>query len=280
MNIQAAVPAKPFANAHAAGLASFHDASAVLATASAGRLIRIEAAHEHRAAANALLRQRYSWRGYDAVSLPAPGVGHCLPLTATRDGEVIGTLTVNFDSDRGLNCDDTFPEELTALRARGERLCEFTKLAVETDSASAQVLAALFHVAFLAARHLERVDLLLLEVNPRHVRYYQRMLGACVIAQTRMNRRVSAPAVLLAMATDDVRKWIDKRCAAFAPEAANDEQATGDAGITPSARTLYGRAFSRTEEAAILTRLSRQWPPASAFAFRLPSARASEPVPA
>ena len=38
---------------------------------------------------------------------------------------------------------------------------------------------------------------MLIEVNPRHVRYYERMLGFKVIGSERLNRSVRAPAVLL-----------------------------------------------------------------------------------
>src|SRR5438552_1672525 len=40
---------------------------------------------------------------------------------------------------------------------------------------------------------------LVIEVNPRHVRYYERMLGFQVAGPRRMNRRVSAPAVLMSL---------------------------------------------------------------------------------
>ena len=275
MNSHAAFQAAPHLKWPVSDLVSFQVDQPALAAASEGRLIRIESARaqESRLAATELLNQRYGWRGYGAVSLPAPATAHCLPLTASREGRVIGTLTVNFDTELGLNCDDTFPEEVAALRARGETLCEFTKLAVDSGAASTQVLAALFHVAFLAALHLEHVNTLLLEVNPRHVRYYQRMLGARVLAVARLNRRVSAPAVLLAIATADVRRWIDKRSSALMDEAVNNGEAeptSAGCDAPLDARTLYGRAFNRAEEAAILSRLAQEWPPSTPFAFRLP----------
>jgi len=281
MNTQSALQAATFSSAMAQDLVSFEACLSAASLSGQGHLIRIEAvqALHHRVAANELLSERYRWRGYGAVSLPVATAAHCLPLTASRDGKVIGTLTVNFDSERGLNCDDTFPDEVMALRTGGERLCEFTKLAVDTGADSAQVLAALFHVAFLAARNLQQVDTLLLEVNPRHVRYYQRMLGARSLAAERLNRRVNAPAVLLAIATADVRRWIDGNAAMplASDEAANDAAAEADAVAVGAARaqavrTLYGLAFNRTEEAAILGRLARQWPPSEHFVFRLPAA--------
>jgi hypothetical protein len=193
-------------------LASFHVVPVRPEGTSTARRVCIEAARseQHHHGANRLLQQRYSWRGYRAVSLPLTGANEHLPLTASRDGAVIGTLTVGFDGPRGMNCDASFGDEVQALRDAGQRLCEFTKLAVESEDGSCQVLAALFHVAFLAARNLHRVDTVLLEVNPRHVRYYQRMLGATVVGLERANTRVSAPAVLLSIPCSHIRRQIDQ----------------------------------------------------------------------
>lgn len=251
-----------------AELASFHVVEAALQGPSPARRVCIETAHsdQHHSGANRLLQQRYSWRGYRAVSLPVTGTAEHLPLTASRDGTIIGTLTVGFDGQRGLNCDNSFADEVQALRTAGQRLCEFTKLAVEPDAGSCQVLAALFHVAFLAARDLHRVDTVLLEVNPRHVRYYQRMLGASVVGLERTNDRVDAPAVLLAITSAHIRSQID--------------QAVWPRPATQAVRSLYTQAFNRTEEGAIVERLaaqmaqSRRGAQQRAFTFRLPATTA------
>jgi hypothetical protein len=264
----AQTPAQSFTGGPS-GLASFRLGAAV---AERHRLVEIETAatESHHRSANALLQDRYGWRGYHAVSLPAPGSGDSVSLTASHDGEVIGTLTVGFDGARGLNCDATFPDEVHALRERGHQLCEFTKLAIHADDDSTQVLAALFHVAYLVACHLHAADTLLIEVNPRHVRYYVRLLGARIEAAERPNRRVNAPAVLLRIDAQEIRRWIDERPA-------------GEAPSVPSVagRSLYSRAFSPEEEDAIMARLERQQPataprraPTRPFVFRLPAAQA------
>jgi hypothetical protein len=264
----------PAARPWGAELASFHLGAAGQHGA---RRVCIETARaeHHHLGANRLLQQRYSWRGYRPVSLPGAtgaGVSEHLPLTASRDGTVIGTLTVGFDNAGGLNCDASFGQEVQALRAEGQRLCEFTKLAVQAGEASARVLAALFHVAFLAARKLYRVDQVLLEVNPRHVRYYQRVLGAEVLGQARNNARVDAPAVLLALPSTHIRQQLDD---AVWPER------------RPAAsRSLYTQAFNRAEESAVVARLTAQLgrlragEHAPAFAFRLPEAPSNQALPA
>jgi hypothetical protein len=85
------------------------------------------------------------------------------------------------------------------LRDSGRSICEFTKLAMDSVLGSKRVLASLFHVAYIYAYRVKGFDCLLIEVNPRHVRYYEKILGFRVIGPKRTNRRVNAPAVLMAL---------------------------------------------------------------------------------
>ena len=229
------------------------------------RTFQIESNHTpvRRQSANELLKERYAWRGYHSVSLPEDLSGSHFSLSATREGKTIGTMTVGFENTNVLNCEDAFAEEVHTLRASGRRLCEFTRLAVDPGVGTKAVLAALFHVAYIVAHRLRGVDTLLMEVNPRHVRYYERMLGARVFGSERLNTKVNAPAVFLTIDFEYVKSQIE----AFAgrPEAAVGE------------RSLYALAFTRQEEAGIIARLttlhSLPTEKPRPFAFRLPSSR-------
>ena len=86
-------------------------------------------------------------------------------------------------------------------------------------------------------------DSLLIEVNPRHVRYYERMLGFRVIGSQRMNRRVNAPAVLL--------------CLDFSHAQAQIEKLGGQPELALHDRSLYPYFFSVEDEAGIVGRLKR-----------------------
>src|SRR4030095_2870272 len=57
--------------------------------------------------------------------------------------------------------------------------------------------AALFHIAYIQARRIGTCTDLVVEVNPRHVRFYERMLGFRVFGPARVDPRVQAPATLL-----------------------------------------------------------------------------------
>ncbi|MDE1948538.1 MAG: long-chain N-acyl amino acid synthase [Burkholderiales bacterium] len=190
-----------------------------------------------------LLRDRYAWRGYQSVSLAADQSIDRFTLAAIDGDMPIGTITVCLDVGRPLGADDAFGDELAHLRRQGRRLCEFTKLAIDPTTATKRVLASLFHVAYIVAHRLRGYDTVILEVNPRHVVYYQRMLGCQVIGSERLNRHVKAPAVLLSVDFAFVREQIGQY-------GGHPEQSAG-------VRTLYPFAFSLTEEAGILSRLQR-----------------------
>ena len=202
-----------------------------------------------RESTNLLLKQRYGWRGYQTVSLPSNQTANRITLTAIEGDETIGTITVGLDGLEGMNCEDAFGAEIAALRAAGHRVCEFTKLAIDPVAGTKRVLAGLFHVAYIVAHRLRGYDTLVMEVNPRHVRYYERILGARVLGAERMNQAVKAPAVLLT---------ID-----FGYIAGQIRQLGGRPELSPADRSLYSLAFSAREEAGIITRLMSAQRPAS-----------------
>lgn len=227
--------------------------------------VTIDPAHTpaRREAANVLLQERYGWRGYAGTTVPNfDGTNH-LPLVATCRGQSVGTLTVSLDGPLGLGCESTFPDEVRAMRHSGYRLCEFTRLAIDPDGGSRQAIASLFQVAYLVATRLGEADAVMLEVNPRHVAYYRRVVGARVLAGERFHERAQAPAVLLAIACDDVRERIN--------------QAESSSPLAQARRFLYSNALTASEEDAILTRIRSlvqtvrvDYPP---IHFRLPGTR-------
>ena len=90
------------------------------------------------------------------------------------------------------------------------------------------------------------IDDLVIEVNPRHVRYYQRMLGFETIGKTRHNRRVDAPAVLMRLRFSHAHEQV--------------ERFGGRPDLGLSERSLYPYFFSVAEEASIVGRLRRTQP--------------------
>ncbi len=218
------------------------------------RLFKIRTATStgERSSASILIKRMYATRGYNAPSLPPFQPSNVVTLMATEDDVTIGTLSVGFDSPYGLLADDLFREEIDELRMCGRRVCEFTKLAMDQVVKSKRVLAYLFHTAYIWAHRLRGYDDLLIEVNPRHVRYYQKMLGFTVMGPERLNRRVNAPAVLLRLDLDEAHAQI----AAFG----------GKPHLAANERSLYPYFFSIQQEAGIVGRM--RWTQAEPGAVR------------
>ena len=141
----------------------------------------------------------YSGRGYTTSPLPESPNSNRITLIASDDEKTVGTITVAFDGEEGLLVDDCFADHSDRLRAEGKTLCEFIKFAIDGVVRCKKVLASLMHAAFIIAREVKKCDLVLIEVNPRHVRYYETMLGFKILQHDRHNHRVNAPAVLMVL---------------------------------------------------------------------------------
>lgn len=201
--------------------------------------IRLADCDGQRNRANMLLNRMYSWRGYGSSHELSAGA-NCVTFTATSDEDVIGTLTLTVDSSAGLAVDRTFKEEIDVFRsAPGAKLCELTKFAFDTSTPARPRLAALFHIIFIyGSMHYECTDLFI-EVNPRHCRFYEVMLGFQPVGTPKMNESVNAPSHLMWLNVAAIRRLIDE----YAGRANAAE------------RSLYPYFFSRKEEEGIYGRL-------------------------
>jgi hypothetical protein len=158
--------------------------------------IRVADNATHRTHASSLIQRRYAWRGYSATPLEEDSSAR-VTLSACSREATVATLTVGVDSDEGLYVGRLYKDVVERLRGEGRKLCEFTKLAVDESVRSHAVLGAIFHVASMFIINLHRCSDALIEVNPRHVAFYRRMLGFKVEAGERIDPEVNAPAVLL-----------------------------------------------------------------------------------
>ncbi|WP_374657979.1 long-chain N-acyl amino acid synthase [Inhella sp.] len=186
-----------------------------------------------------LVGRRYGQRGLRVGPAGSPEPG--LTTLEAHDGRrLVGTLSVRMDGPDGLAADASFPEELLALRAKGRRLCEFTRFAMDMENSSKHALASLFHLAHLVAHHIKQADLLVMEVHPRHAPFYRRMLGARRL-QVGQNETVQAPSVLLCLdlkfGQEQIRKFGGR------PELAEE------------VRSLYPYFHAPSEEPALIERL-------------------------
>jgi hypothetical protein len=203
--------------------------------------VRLATTEDRRKSASLLIQKMYSWRGYEANALNHDP--NKITLVAYQDDKVVGTLTLGMDSPQGMVVDELYKREADLLRAAGRKLCDITRLAVDQDIKSKSVLAALFHLSFIYGRNIHKATDFLIEVNPRHALFYQRMLGFEPYGEERICPRVNAPAVLLRL---DL--------------AHADEQIVlygGKGSAVPGVKSIYPYFFSREDELGITGRLLR-----------------------
>ena len=137
-------------------------------------------------------------------------------FVATDSEMTVGTITLGLDSAGGLLAEGTYSEAVQEKRAAGCNVCEVTRLAVAEQADSKRVLASLFSLAFATAS-VHGVTDVFVEVNPRHVVFYRRVLGFMVAAGEKFCERVKAPSVLLWLTMDELEQRLMKLNAKIAP---------------------------------------------------------------
>lgn len=201
---------------------------------------RFASGHGRRNGSSALVQRMYSWRGYKCDGEIKSSAADEVTLQACRDQHVFGTLTVRFDTCGGLAADALYRVEIDAYRIAGASVCELTRLAVDPEYGSKEVLGALFHLAYIQLAIMRGSSDIFIEVNPRHVAFYRRMLNFRQVGECRTCPRVDAPAVLLHIPASDVGEQIAKY--GGQPQ--------------PGVRSLYPYFFSSQDEAGIARRLN------------------------
>jgi len=185
-----------------------------------------------------LVAHMYHSRGYDpgASDGVATHPGR-VTLVACNDEGVFGTLTVCVESPFGLPADAVYGAELAPFRLAGRKLMELTALAVRPEHGSRTLLGALFHFAHIYGTVLQRATDVFIEVNPRHVDFYERMLNFRQAGPQKNCPRVQAPAILLHLETAHVSREVAER-------------------IT-TGKSLYPCFFSADEERSLARRMRR-----------------------
>jgi len=201
--------------------------------------VRLANSEGRRESASLLIKKMYAWRGYDAA-----GMGdnpNRITLMADTGGIAIGTITIGLDSPSGLLVDGIYRDVVDRLRAEGCVMCEYTKLAVDQEIKSKRVLASLFHLATIYAHRIHHSTDAVIEVNPRHVLFYQRMLGFEQAGEERMCLRANAPAVLMRLRYSHLDEQVAKYGGAMRE--------------VPGVRSFYPFFFSPEDERGITARL-------------------------
>jgi len=183
---------------------------------------RVASSPESHTAAYDLVQRRYGWRGYRhsgqersraQVDVVRPEV----TFVSVLGEQTLGTLTLVLDGPHGLLAESTHDCVIDAARRAGDRVCEVTRFAVAQNTQSKPIVWSLFSLANTIARNMHDRTHVFIEVNPRHVPFYSRVLGFAVAAQAKLCKRVSAPSVLLELPLDTLEVRLaagDQRAAA------------------------------------------------------------------
>jgi hypothetical protein len=227
------------------GMSGIDCAAVALLHEGRGFQIGIAGDDEPQGAVARLVERRYGWRGYriSRASFPACACDE-VTLVASTAAHVFGTLTVRYSAEGALQAEMLYPAEVAEIRARGCRVCEFGRLAVDPEEGTKNVLAGLFHAAFIWAHGVRGCDEIVIEVHPRHVMFYRRMLGFEIAGPERVCERVGAPAVLLRLSCTRAAERIARQ-----------------AGLHQSSpRSLYPWFLNVTEAEIVLERARRLHP--------------------
>ena len=182
---------------------------------------------------NRLIKSMYSWRGYETEHATfLSRLPHQLTLEASVGQNIVGTLTIGSDSTDGLLVDALYVEEIMTLRAENRKICELSRLAINPDHGSRELLASLFNLAYIYGRFVAKATDFVIEINPRHAAYYKRLLGFRQIGEIRTCHRVNAPAVLLHLDLN----YVEKQVSALAGTR------------KPGQRSLYTHFITKSEE--------------------------------
>jgi len=159
--------------------------------------LRFEVSAGFHPAAAALASRRYQQRGL-GVGVGGTGDRHpCITVLARSGAQLWATLRLGLDSISGLQADTHYRKEIDAIRCASRRIAEITRLAIDAPCPPASILLALFQQAVRQLSNQPPITDLVIEVNPRHARFYVQRFGFTQIGEERICSRVGAPAVLL-----------------------------------------------------------------------------------
>lgn len=118
-----------------------------------------------------------------------------LTIVAYHGTKEVGTITVN--TQNVLPFEEIFNCEM--VNDPNFKGAELTRLAIDEEYRNnKEILLGMFNLVFAYSRFVKNCSHLVIEVNPRHVKFYERILGFTPVAENVSCPRVrGAPAVLL-----------------------------------------------------------------------------------
>lgn len=163
-------------------------------------------------------------------------------MVENEENEIVGSLSLYYDTENYLPADNVFNDELNFLRKEGVQFVEVSRLVVRQDyKHQKEILLSLINTIYIHAFRIMNTDSFIIEVNPRHVDYYKKLLGFMQFGEVKECPRVNgAPAVLLRGGKDKYFNVVDK----------------GEY----EKRTLFNSFMSKKNEDGVITKLQAKQP--------------------
>lgn len=174
-----------------------------------GYSIHLVNSPKQRIKATTLIKRMYASRGYntDSASVFSHRSNEFTFLVLIQE-VAAGTVTLRLDSRQGLLADRLYRDKINEFRQKGRKVCELSRFAIDPQYSSKEMTASLFQIAYTCARNEYEATDFFCEVNPRHAAPQKRMFGFQQIGEERTCPRVNAPAVLLHLELDFIRKQL------------------------------------------------------------------------
>lgn len=170
-------------------------------------------------------------------------------ISLNHMGDVVGSITVVSNKSGQLPSDQIFHNELSCLYQDGKIIVEATRFVTDkTRNNSKDVINNLLNQIFIYAISVLQADEMVIEVNPRHAGFYQRLLCFEKLGDEKPCDRVNgAPAVLLRVPLQLAKNKIEE----------------GRSNSKPDRKCLYHSFMSKLDETEAVQEIKKDFKPMS-----------------
>ncbi len=172
-------------------------------------------------------------------------------IVKDKENKVAGAVTLVFKNEQPLPCEKIFSEEIDSLELSNKKLVEISRFVIDSNYRnSKEIILLLFNYLSIYSLHNKSYSHLVIQVNPRHESYYEKLLSFKKIGHEKKCPRVQgAPAVLLVLPLEIQQKETIR----FSEEK----------NISKKERSLYQSFLKPEQEKLVAYYLDAQYKPIS-----------------
>lgn len=120
-------------------------------------------------------------------------------MVQDKEKNIVGTVTLVFENSTQLPAEKIYENELNFLRKNNYKITEISRLVIDPKFRnSKEILVQLFNYLYIYTYIVKAYNCLIIEVNPRHIKYYELLLNFKRIGSKKPCPNVlNAPAILM-----------------------------------------------------------------------------------